>query len=85
MARLPLEDAADDHGGRLPDGESFRNVVYRPYLIREFSRAEARETVAQGLERARGSYERLPHFGIADTDYLNFMDFLRHQKLKPEQ
>ena len=63
--------------------ESFWEAVHRPFLRRELSRAEAREIIAQGLERTRGSYKRLlPLFNLAPEDYLKFMDFLRHQQLK---
>ena len=65
--------------------ESFWDVVHRPYLRRELSRGEAREVIAQGLDRTRGSYKRLMQlFNMAPGDYLKFMDFLRHQQLKPE-
>ena len=65
--------------------ESFWDVVHRPYLSRELSRGEAREIIAQGLDRTRGSYKRLlPLFNMASADYLKFMDFLRHQDLKAD-
>jgi hypothetical protein len=36
------------------------------------------------LSRSGGSYKRLlVFFGIAQEDYLKFMDFLRHHRLKP--
>ena len=64
--------------------ESFWTVVHRPFLERQMSRAEAQAVIALGLTRTRGSYKKLlPLFHIADTDYLKFMDFLRHQELKP--
>jgi transcriptional regulator with GAF, ATPase, and Fis domain len=66
-------------------GESFWEVVHAPFMNRELRRADAREVIAQGLERTEGSYKRLlPLFGIDETEYLRFMDFLRHQKLKPD-
>ena len=86
MRRIPLGYDSTDAMQRLLDGhESFWDVVHRPYLHRELSRAEAREIIAQGLDRTRGSYKRLLQlFNMAPTDYLKFMDFLRHQQLKPE-
>ena len=65
--------------------ESFWLVVHRPFLEREMSRAEAQAVIAIGLTRTRGSYKRLlPLFQLPDQDYLKFMDFLRHQQLKPK-
>jgi hypothetical protein len=70
----------------LTGGESFWEVVHRPLMTRELSRAEARAVVARGLERSRGSYKKLLGvFGVAPQDYLKFMDFLRHQQLKPDR
>jgi len=66
-------------------GETFWDVVYRPFMNRDLNRAEAREIVAVGLDRSRGSYKKLLElFRVQEDDYLKFMDFLRHQKLKPD-
>jgi hypothetical protein len=60
--------------------------VYQPYMDRELARADVRVIVSRGLSASRGSYKRLlALFGIADPDYLRFMDFLRHHRLKPER
>jgi DNA-binding NtrC family response regulator len=86
LRRVPLADTVNDPLARmLEDGESFWDVVHQPYLCRELSRAAARSIVEQGLQRSRGSYRRLlALFHIDDDDYLKFMDFLRHQRLKPD-
>ena len=86
VRRIPLARDSSDAMQRLLDGrESFWDVVHRPYLRRELSRGEAREVIAQGLDRTRGSYKRLLQlFNMSPGDYLKFMDFLRHQQLKPE-
>lgn len=66
-------------------GETFWDVVHKPFLDREMSRSVARDIVAAGLKRTNGNYKRLLDiFGVAPSDYLKFMDFLRHQKLKPD-
>ena len=81
------DDAGDDTDPivRMSRGESFWDVVHRPFMDREMSRVEARAVVARGLDRTRGSYKKLLDlFTIPQADYLKFMDFLRHQKLKPE-
>ncbi|MCC6318079.1 MAG: sigma 54-interacting transcriptional regulator [Gemmatimonadaceae bacterium] len=93
VKRLPLFDERDTGSGDPEDPmvrmemreTDFWTAVHRPYLSREMSRAEARSIVERGLDRTRGSYKRLLGiFNIPDGDYLKFMDFLRHQKLKPE-
>jgi transcriptional regulator with GAF, ATPase, and Fis domain len=83
---VPVEAAAQRRLDRMTaGGESFWTVVHRPFLGREVSRAEAQAIIALGLTRTRGSYKRLlPLFHIDDGDYLKFMDFLRHQDLKPK-
>jgi transcriptional regulator with GAF, ATPase, and Fis domain len=85
FSRLPLLDKASAVYRRLRAGEaSFWEVVHRPYMNRELSRTEAAEIVALGLADTGGSYKRLLSvFGIAAEDYLRFMDFLRHHRLKP--
>lgn len=86
LARVPvLRDARDGLTRMIDGGESFWAVVHGPLMNRDLSRTEAREIIAQGLDRTRGSYKRLLKlFGVAENDYLKFMDFLRHQQLKPE-
>jgi len=86
LQRVPVADAPLDPFSRMIEhDESFWDVVHRPYLRRELSRAEAREIIDRGLQRSRGSYRKLlALFNIADDEYLKFMDFLRHQRLKPD-
>jgi DNA-binding NtrC family response regulator len=70
---------------RLMAGEgTFWSLVHQPYMNRELNRAQVREVVALGLGRSGGSYKRmLAAFGLPLADYLKFMDFLRHHRLKP--
>ncbi|MEO8621105.1 MAG: sigma 54-interacting transcriptional regulator [bacterium] len=86
LQRVPMADGRRDPLLRMfEDEESFWDVVHRPYLNRELSRAEVKAILEQGLQRSRGSYRRLlALFRIDSADYLKFMDFLRHQRLKPE-
>jgi len=72
--------------GRMAAGEeSFWDSVHRPFLDRDLNRAEVREVIVRGLQASRGSYKRLLHvFCIDAHDYLKFMDFLRHHRLKPD-
>jgi DNA-binding NtrC family response regulator len=63
---------------------SFWEAVHAPYLKRQLNRDQVRNIVSRGLAASRGNYKRLLGiFGIADSDYLRFMDFLRHHALKP--
>jgi DNA-binding NtrC family response regulator len=74
-----------DYCTRMKCGEAdFWQLIYHPFMERDLSRAEVQEVIAEGLANSRGSYKTLlPAFGIADSDYLKFMDFLRHHRLKP--
>jgi transcriptional regulator with GAF, ATPase, and Fis domain len=78
--------AIDEICGRMAAGEdSFWDTVHRPFLDRDLNRAEVREIISAGLQSSRGSYKRLMAvFGMASGDYLKFMDFLRHHRLKPD-
>ena len=50
------------------------------------NRDEVRQIVERGLAEAGGSYKRaLRAFGLPEAEYLKFMDFLRHHRLKPER
>ncbi len=70
---------------QMASGEgSFWEVIYEPFMARELNRAQVRAVIAAGLAASQGSYKRLlDSFGIDPKDYLKFMDFLRHHKLKP--
>jgi DNA-binding NtrC family response regulator len=76
--------SGDPYARMLAGEGTFWDLVHAPYMDRELSRAEVRLIVERGLVATRGSYKRLLSlFGVADDDYLKFMDFLRHQELKP--
>ena len=63
---------------------NFWEMVYEPFMARDLSRSDARALIERGLIETRGSYKRLVAlFGIDGGDYLRFMDFLRHHRLKP--
>ena len=70
---------------RMKAGESFWEVVREPFMDREISRADVRRVLELALAESRGSYKRmLRRIGVEQRDYLKFMDFLRHHRLKPE-
>ncbi|MEO8333630.1 MAG: sigma 54-interacting transcriptional regulator [bacterium] len=65
-------------------GESFWDVVYQPFMSRDLNRAECQAVLDLGLAETHGSYKRLLAVLHVDAgDYLRFMDFLRHHRLKP--
>jgi DNA-binding NtrC family response regulator len=86
LAKVPFSDAGTScYESMLTQKASFWDVVHGPYMDRELSRPQVRTILLRGLETTRGSYKKLlPLFGIAEGDYLRFMDFLRHHRLKPE-
>ncbi|MEW5929398.1 MAG: sigma 54-interacting transcriptional regulator [Gemmatimonadota bacterium] len=71
----------------IGEGEGdFWTRVYEPFMDRELSRSQVRAVVEEGLRRSNWSYKRaLRVFGVEPDDYLRFMDFLRHHRLKPER
>jgi len=86
MSSVPLLGAQPETLlGRLLAGDgTFWELVHEPFLERDLNRDQVRDIVAGGLSRSGGSYKRLlALFGIAQEDYLKFMDFLRHHRLKP--
>jgi DNA-binding NtrC family response regulator len=86
LRSVPLVTAQPDTVlGRLLAGEgTFWKLVHEPFLERDLNRHQVRDIVAGGLSRSGGSYKRLlALFGVAQEDYLKFMDFLRHHRLKP--
>jgi transcriptional regulator with GAF, ATPase, and Fis domain len=65
-------------------GESFWEVVHKPFLERELNRTQVRLFIQKGLHDCQGSYRallELLHLPLAD--YQKLMDFLRHHQLKP--
>jgi transcriptional regulator with GAF, ATPase, and Fis domain len=70
----------------VEEGEDFWNAVRRPFLDRDLNRAQVREIVKRGLDASGGSYKKmLDIFRVQQDDYLKFMDFLRHHRLKPHR
>ncbi|MBN2010844.1 sigma-54-dependent Fis family transcriptional regulator [candidate division KSB1 bacterium] len=67
------------------NGVCFWETVQKPYLDRELNRNQVRLIIQQGLQDSGGSYKRLLKiFNIPEFQYLKFMDFLRHHRLKPQ-
>ena len=93
----PEDFAAQLHiGGQVPrpahslfrrvmdNGEDFWETVHRAFMERDINRSQVREFVKEGLDVARGSYQRLLELlRLPASDYQRFMDFLRHHRLKP--
>ena len=63
----------------VENDRNFWDVVHAPFVERELNRAEVRALISRGLAEAEGQYKALlPLFGLSDSHYLKFMDFLRH-------
>src|SRR5262249_43553685 len=82
---LPVELRETSVYDRLLVGDgTFWTLVHRPYLERELNRQQVRDIIVRGLAASGGQYKRLlEKFGVGPDDYLKFMDFLRHHRLKP--
>jgi transcriptional regulator with GAF, ATPase, and Fis domain len=64
----------------VENGESFWDVVHRPFLARDLNREQVKEVICMGLARTNGRYKKLLpmfHIGKGEKDYKKFMDFLR--------
>jgi DNA-binding NtrC family response regulator len=65
--------------------QTFWDAIHKPFIERDFNRSQLRNMFERGLREANGSYKNLlALFNLPETDYQKFMDFLRHQRLKPE-
>ncbi|HEX7069801.1 MAG TPA: sigma 54-interacting transcriptional regulator [Rhodothermales bacterium] len=63
---------------------TFWEAVREPFLARDLNRREVREIVDRGLRESGWSYKALLElFNLPPDEYLRFMDFLRHHRLKP--
>jgi anaerobic nitric oxide reductase transcription regulator len=79
----PPPAPVDVYRDLVVDRRGFWETVYQPFMTRELSRREVSALVERGLREAGGSYkDLLTLFGIPAADYLKFMDFLRHHRLK---
>jgi DNA-binding NtrC family response regulator len=62
----------------LLGGESFWDVVYEPFMMRDLTRDDLRQVVQRGLEETRGNYKALVTlFNMPTRDYKRFLNFLR--------
>jgi hypothetical protein len=53
-------------------------------MERDLNRSQVKAIIRQGLGETTGNYRRiLSLFNLPSSDYQRFMDFLRHQNLKP--
>jgi DNA-binding NtrC family response regulator len=78
-------DAAEDLYQRVVvAGEDFWAVVHEPFMRRDLNRAQVRAFIRKGLADTRGSYtDLIEHLRLPREAYQKFMDFLRHNELKP--
>ena len=87
LRKVPLVDAHPKPPVAAPLAtRSFWDEVGDPFLARDLNRREVQSILATALARSGGSYKRaLGVLGIPQADYLRFMDFLRHHRLKPDE
>ena len=70
----------------MREGElTFWQAIHKPFIERDYNRSQLKIIFERGLEEAHGSYKNLLIlFNLPESDYQKFMDFLRHQRLKPD-
>jgi len=62
----------------IDGGECFWSVVHEPFIARDITRHDVRETVRLGLQQTRGSYRILVDlFNMRPDEYKRFLNFLR--------
>ena len=78
-------DSAEDLYQRIVSRhEDFWKVVHDAFLARDLNRAQVRAFIVKGLADSKGSYRDLiALLGLEASTYQKFMDFLRHNRLKP--
>ena len=83
---LPGPQAASGPDAQTVSRGSFWHTVHRAFMDRDLNRSQVKAYISRGLEATRGSYRELVELlGLPATDYHRFMDFLRHQDLKPDR
>jgi DNA-binding NtrC family response regulator len=64
--------------------QTFWEAVYEPFMKRDLNRVQVKAVIKKGLASCEGSYQKLiDSIGLSRNEYQRFMDFLRHQDLKP--
>ncbi|MCP5052141.1 MAG: sigma-54-dependent Fis family transcriptional regulator [bacterium] len=80
----PDPDAIDGMWQRIISGNSFWEVVKKPFLARDLKRSEVKALISRGLAETGGKYKvLLEMFNLKDSDYHRFMRFLHEQDLRP--
>lgn len=66
------------HQAMVVDRGSFWEVVHKPFMAHDLTRADLRQVLEIGLRETQGSYRILiERYNIAPADYKRFMSFLR--------
>ncbi len=79
-----LDSAEDLYQRIVTRREDFWRVVHDAFMARDLNRAQVRALIAKGLADSKGSYRAMMALlGLPPSDYQRFMDFLRHNRLKP--
>ena len=79
-ARDRRRSVADGLYERLKTGESFWDVVHKPYMNHDLTRGDVRRVVEYGLKETGGNYRIVTRlFNIPLGEYRKFLSFLRKQ------
>ena len=78
LAKTP-EGVAETCYRRLISGrESFWDVVYEPFMLRDLTRETLRGIISRGLEQTKGNYRLVAElFNLPASDYKRFLSFLQ--------
>lgn len=69
---------------RLHEGETFWDVVRKPFLARDLNRPEVIEVIDRALRVSRGRYRNiLELFNLSPEEYKRFMNFVHQHRLRP--
>jgi transcriptional regulator with GAF, ATPase, and Fis domain len=78
LAKTP-DGVAETCYRRLISGrESFWDVVYEPFMLRDLTRETLRGIISRGLEQTKGNYRLVAElFNLPSSDYKRFLSFLQ--------
>jgi transcriptional regulator with GAF, ATPase, and Fis domain len=87
---LPVSTSTPNHDDAnmlyarvVGEGEDFWATVRKPFLDRELSRKPIQDLVERALAEGGGSYAGAARLLRVDGEYRKFVDFLRHNQLRP--
>jgi transcriptional regulator with PAS, ATPase and Fis domain len=77
-------DLADYYSRMVDKGESFWEVIHAAFLNHDLNRCQVKAIIQRGLMEKKGSFKGLLKlFNVSLEEYKKFLNFLRHNNLKP--